>query len=200
LAFFDLFKRKRRPAAAKPKDPIAAFDALLEQLDRQGAEVRKSAAALLASRGELQRSQERYARQREEVGQRIQTASERGDPRAEQLLRKDLEQVERKARDTDEALAKVAVDAELVLELARDLGEQSASLRDERNSARARFDAESLLSDALQKRSQRIQQALVLDAARDELERAHALAEIVREDAAAGEGDAAVRPTLDRIR
>jgi len=197
LALFGLFKRKRR-AAALPKDPIAAFDALLEQLDRQGSEVRKSAAALLASRGELQRAQGRYARQREEIGQRIQTAAGRGDAKAEQVLRKDLGQVEQKARATGEALAKVAGDAELVLELARDLGEQSASLRDERNSARARFDAEHLLTEALHERSKKIEQVLAVDAARDELERAHALAEIVREDA--GDDDAAVRRPPDRIR
>ena len=181
---------------ALPKDPIAAFDAMLELLDRQGSEVRKSAAALLASRGELQRSQARYARQKEEIGERIRTAAERGDSRAEQVLRRDLEQVELKARATDEALAKVAADAELVLELARDLGEQSATLRDERNSARARFDAEQVLSDALQKRSARIEQVLALDAARDELEKAHALAEIVREDAV----EDAAMPPRERIR
>ncbi len=140
-SFFGLFRRKAK-AKAPPKDPIAAFDALLEQLDRQGSEVRKSAAALLTSRGELQRSQERYARQREEIGQRIQTAASRGDGGAEKVLRKDLEQVEVRARQTDEALARVAGDAELVLELARSLNEQSASLREERNSARARLDAE----------------------------------------------------------
>jgi hypothetical protein len=196
-SLFGFFRRKAK-AKAPPKDPIAAFDALLEQLDRQGSEVRKSAAALLASRGELQRSQERYARQREEVGQRIQTAVSRGDAGAEKVLRKDLEQVEARARQTDEALAKVGGDAELVLELARSLSEQSASLREERNSARARLDAESLLTGALSERSARIAQVLAVDAARDELERAHALAEIVREDAVE---DAAMPPLPgDRIR
>ncbi|HYV46942.1 MAG TPA: hypothetical protein VFA20_18885 [Myxococcaceae bacterium] len=202
-SLFGLFRRKgKEKAKAKAKalsrDPIAAFDALLEQLDRQGSEVRKSAAALLASRGELQRSQERYARQREEIGQRIQTAGERGDGKAEKVLKQDMDQVEAKARQTEEALEKVAADAELVLELARSLGEQSAALRDERNSARARLDAESLLTGALTERAARIEQVLAVDAARDELERAHALAEIVREDALE---DAALPPgTPDRVR
>jgi hypothetical protein len=195
-SLFGLFRRKPK-AKAPPRDPIAAFDALLEQLDRQGSEVRKSAAALLASRGELQRSQERYARQQEEIHQRIRTAVERGDPGAQKVLRKDLGLVEAKAQQTDEALAKVAEDAELVLELARSLGEQSASLREERNSARARMDAETLLTGALTERAARIEQVLAVDAARDELERAHALAEIVREDAL---DDAALPPGPGRVR
>ena len=181
-SLFGLFRRKPK-AKPLPKDPIAAFDAVLEQLDRQGSEVRKSAAALLASRGELQRSLERYARQEEEIAQRIQTAAGRGDARAEKVLGKDLDQVRAKARQSEEALAKVGGDAELVLELARSLAEQSAALRDERNSARARLDAETLLTGALTERAARIEQVLAVDAARDELERAHALAEIVREDA-----------------
>jgi len=198
-SLFGFFRRKgKAKAKALPKDPIAAFDALLEQLDRQGSEVRKSAAALLTSRGELQRSQERYARQQEEIAQRMQTAAERGDGKAEKVLKKDLQQVAAKAQQTEEALAKVAADAELVLELARSLGEQSASLREERNSALARLDAETLLTGALTERAARIEQVLAVDAARDDLERAHALAEIVREDALE---DAALPPeTPDRVR
>jgi hypothetical protein len=196
-SLFGLFRRKPK-AKAPPKDPIAAFDALLEQLDRQGSEVRKSAAALLASRGELQRSQERYARQQEEIHQRIRQAVERGDGGAEKVLRRDLDQVQARARQTDEALAKVATDAELVLELARSLGEQSTTLREERNSARARLDAETILTGALTERAARIEQVLALDAARDDLERAHALAEIAREDAVE---DAALTPgTTNRVR
>lgn len=196
-SLFGLFRRKPK-AKAPPKDPIAAFDALLEQLDRQGSEVRKSAAALLTSRGELQRSQERYQRQREEIAQRIQTAAGNGDAKAEKVLKKDLDQVEAKARQTEEALAKVAADAELVLELARSLGEQSSTLREERNSARARLDAETLLTGALTERAARIEQVLAVDAARDELERAHALAEIAREDAL--EDAALPEGTPERVR
>ena len=192
-SLFALFKRKRRAA---PEDPVAAFDALLEQLERQGAGVRRAAAALLASRGELQRSQARYVRQREELGQRLQTAAGLGDERAERVLRQDLERVERGARDTEEGLARVAGDAEVLLELARDLGERSAALRQERDSARARRDAEQLFTAALRQRTSRIEQVLAVDAARDELERAHALAEIAREDA----GIAAPPPSPERTR
>jgi phage shock protein A len=178
---FSLFKRRKKDA--RPKDPIAAFDAVLEQLDRQGAEVRKSAAALLASKGELVRSQERYLRQRAEIEARIATAGDRGDQKAEAVLRRDLDQAERSLRSTEEALARVDGDAAVLLDLARELGEQSAQLRAERNSARARLDAEGLVTEALKQRSRRIEQVLAVDAARDELERAHALADLYREDA-----------------
>ncbi|HVE86994.1 MAG TPA: hypothetical protein VND93_29260 [Myxococcales bacterium] len=197
-SLFGLFKRRRRRPAA-PEDPIAAFDALLDQLDRQGAEVRRSAAALLASRGELQRHQAKSERQRQEINERIQTAAGRGDARAEQVLRRDLDLMERGARATEASLVKVEADAQVLLELARDLQEQTDTLREERNSARVRRDAEQLVTGAIQERSARIQQALAVDAARDELERAHALAEIVREDAGLS-GNAAAPPPRDRTR
>ena len=38
---------KKKPAALKSTDPLAVFDAVIGSLDRQGAEVRKSAATLL---------------------------------------------------------------------------------------------------------------------------------------------------------
>ena len=137
---FGLFRRRRRPRASAPtpRDPIAAFDALIEQLDRQGSEVRRSAAALLASRGELQRRQERAARQREELERRLQTAAARGDAKSEAVLRRDLASLEKSDQATGTALDKVAADTEVLLELSRDLTEQSASLRDERLGARAR--------------------------------------------------------------
>lgn len=184
---FSLFKRRKKDVP--PKDPIAAFDAVIEQLERQGAEVRKSAAALLAAKGELVRSQERYRRQRVEMQARIETAGERGDRKAETVLRRDLEQAERSLRSTEEALARVDGDAAVLMDLAQDLGEQSAQLRMERNSARARLDAENVVTDTLKQRTRRIEQVLAVDAARDELERAHALADIYREDAGVAPGE-----------
>jgi chromosome segregation ATPase len=188
---FSLFKRRKKDVP--PKDPIAAFDAVIEQLERQGAEVRKSAATLLAAKGELTRSWERYQRQRVEMEARIGTARERGDGKAEAILRRDLEQAQKNLQSTEEGLARVEGDAEVLLELARELTDQSTHLRAERNSARARLDADSAVTETLKHRSRRIEQVLAVDAARDELERAHALADVYREDAG-------VVPPRERVR
>ena len=47
---------KKKDAKKKPADPPAAFDQLIEDLERQGAEIRKSAATLLALKGDLSRA------------------------------------------------------------------------------------------------------------------------------------------------
>src|SRR5690606_14579285 len=74
LDMFFGFWRKKRKERKKPADPLAAFDQLIEDLERQAAEVRKSAATLLAIKGELTRSAERYTRQMADMAGRYKVA------------------------------------------------------------------------------------------------------------------------------
>jgi hypothetical protein len=176
VALFGFLRRKRE----RPKDPLAAFDALLEQLERQASQVRKSAAALLTARSELVRIRERQDGQLEDLRARLGAVS---DAKATEILTRDRQLLESTAAESERALHKASADAEILLELAKELGDQSAALQKERASARVQLEAERAFSAAIAQKSARIERLLAVDAARDEIERAHALAQIVREDA-----------------
>jgi phage shock protein A len=173
---------RRKKAAAKPVDPIAAYDGLVEDLQRQGSEVRRSAATLLALRGDLERDRDRNAKRAEDARVRCAEAAEKGDARAERVLRRDHEQSLKKVQAAEEALAEAEADAELLLEAAREIADQVAELEAERDSARARFKAGQVVTEVLRERAHKFSQVLALDAARDEVERAHQLAQIYREE------------------
>ncbi|HLL02878.1 MAG TPA: hypothetical protein VK539_20030 [Myxococcaceae bacterium] len=177
---FGWFRRKDKKK--KPEDPLAAFDQLIEDLERQAAEVRKSAATLLALKGELSRSVERYSRRLLELDERRTVADSRGDARSASVLMKDKEQTETLLKSTREALERAEGDSRLLLEAANDVGARVLELRTERQSASARLVAGGLVTGVMRERADRIQRVLALDAARDEIERAHALADIYREE------------------
>jgi phage shock protein A len=177
---FPFWRRKKAPP--QPVDPIAAYDGLIEDLQRQGAEVRKSAATLLALRGDLERDRDRNTRRAQDARVRCEQAAEKGDARAERVLRRDQEQSLKKVQAAEEALAEAEADAQLLLDAARDIADQVADLETERNSARARFKAGQVVSEVLRERAQKFSQVLALDAARDEVERAHQLAQIYRDE------------------
>ena len=179
--FFGLL-RKRKKEPSRPVDPLAALDSLIENLERQGAEVRKSAATLLALKGDLSRAVERYTRRLEDIASRRATAELRGDLRAVAVLRKDREQAESLLASTRDSLERADADGKLLLEAAAELGDRVVELRRERESASARLAVGGLVTEALRERGARFEQALVVDAARDEVERAHALADIYREE------------------
>ncbi|MFP2960770.1 PspA/IM30 family protein [Myxococcus sp. 1LA] len=181
--FFGLF-RKRKKEPSRPADPLAAFDQLIENLDRQAAEVRKSAATLLALKADLSRAEERYARRLGELTTRRATAKERGDAQAVRVLEKDQTQAEDLLASTRDSLERAQSDGRLLLEAASELGDRVAELRRERESASARLTVGGLVTEALRERVARFDEALVVDAARDEVERAHALADIYREEKA----------------
>lgn len=180
--FFDWLRKKTPKKPARGVDPLAAFDQLIEDLERQGAEVRKSAATLLALKGELSRSQERYARRLEELARRKAVADTQGDAKISQTLERDRVQAESLLNTTRESLLRAEQDSQLLLEAAADLGNRVAELRTERESASARLAVGGLVSSALRERVERFEKVLAVDAARDEIERAHALAEIYREE------------------
>ncbi len=173
--------RKKKPEK-KPVDPLAAFDQLIEDLERQGAEVRKSAATLLALKGDLTRSAERYVKRLEDIARRRAIADEQGDTKIATTLERDRAQTESLLRTTRESLNRAEQDSKLLLEAAADVGDRVAELRAERESASARLAVGGLVSAALREQVERFDKVLAVDAARDEIERAHALAEIYREE------------------
>lgn len=179
-------KKKKKEEEKKPADPLAAFDQLIEDLERQGAAVRKSAATLLALKGELTRSVERYTRQLEDMAGRYQVAESHADLKAMQVLHRDQQQTEALLKSTREALERAEEDARLLLEAATEVGARVTELRTERQSASARLIAGGLVTGAMIEQVERVEKVLALHAARDEIERAHQLAEIYREEREAG--------------
>ncbi len=176
---FGLFKKKS--AVAKSTDPLGVFDAVITSLDRQGAEVRKSAATLLALRSELARDETKYATRATTTKGKLDRAL--GDPKIEKTLRRDLAEAQQLLERTKEAHAQAEANAQLLMEAAEDLSRQLAELQEERQSARARLSAGVMVSDALKTQVANFDRVMKLDRARDEVEKAHALAELYREDA-----------------
>jgi hypothetical protein len=180
---FNFLKRKpKTKEPAKPLDPVAAYDGFIESLERQAAEVRKSAATLLALRGELARDGERYQKRIKELDERVKVAQSKGDARAEKTLRRDREEAEEMVEECEKALASANEDSALLLEAAEDLARRGRELKAERMSARARMRVGAAVSGALARKVEEFDKLMALDAARDEVEKAHALADIYRED------------------
>ena len=180
---FGWLSRKKQGGADKV-DPIAAFDGAIQSIERQGAEVRKSAATLLALRAELLRDEKKYAARLAELDERRVVAAREVDGPAGEAFDRDRGDARQMLEKTGEALASAEVNAKLLLEAAEALGRQAAELRAERQSARARLSAGVVVSEALQNRAAEFDRLMKLDAARDEIERAQALADLYREDAA----------------
>ncbi|PTL75882.1 PspA/IM30 family protein [Vitiosangium sp. GDMCC 1.1324] len=183
MLFDWLRKKKTTPKQAeRPKDPLAAFDQLIEDLERQAAEIRKSAATLLAVRGDLGRHEGRYLKRLEDIAKRRAAADEQGDSKIALALERDRVQTESFLSTTREALNRAEQDGKLLLEAAADIGNRVVELRTERESASARLAVGGLVSAALREQVERFEKVLAVDAARDEIERAHALADIYREE------------------
>lgn len=176
---FGLFKKKP-PVEPKRTDPLAVFDSVIASVERQGAEVRRSAATLLALRAELARDLDKYRQRVTELEDRVARAS--GEPKAEKTLQRDLSEARRMLEKTREAQLEAERDAKLLMEAAEDLARQLGELREERQGARARLSAGLMVSDALKAQVASFDRLMKLDAARDEVEKAHALAELYRED------------------
>ncbi|PZR16664.1 MAG: hypothetical protein DI536_05775 [Archangium gephyra] len=172
---FGFFKRKKEE---KPGDPLAVFDHLIDSIERQSSAARKSAATLLALRAELHRDQEKY---RNRVVA-IEGKRPNADPAVLKVLGRDQTEAQRLLERTDEALAQAEADASLLMETAEELGRQLQELKEERQSARVRFSGSSMVTDALKVQAAQFEKVMQLDAARDEVEKAHALAELYRED------------------
>ena len=120
---FGFFKKKKKIAATQ--DPLAVYDGFIESLERQGAEVRKSAATLLALRGDLTRDVEKYDKRSKDLASRVRTAEEKADARASKTLRRDLEEAEHMREQSEKALISANEDAQLLLEAAADTDRKS---------------------------------------------------------------------------
>ena len=177
---FGFLKKKKK--LVKPKDPLAVYDGFIESLERQGAEVRKSAATLLALKGELTRDLEKYGNRADELERRVFSADAGGDARAARTLRRDLEEAKEMKEQSQKALDSANEDARLLIDAAEDIGKRVAELKSELQSARARLATGKEVSSALKQQVEEFDRVLQLDAARDEIEKARALADIYRED------------------
>ena len=178
---FGFLKRKRK--ASELKDPLAVYDGFIESLERQGAEVRKSAATLLALRGDLTRDVQKYEARAKDLTARVRVAEAKGDLAATRTLRRDLEEAVGMGEQSQKALIDANEDAQLLLEAAGDSAKRVAELKSERQSAKARLATGQVVSSALRQQVEQFDRVLALDAARDEVERARALADVYRDDA-----------------
>lgn len=179
MVFGKLFgRRKAQPA----EDPLAAYDRLIEDLERQSEQLRRSAATLLSVRNELVRTEERMGAQKAELRRRLEEATARGDERAAAVLRRDLLACEQRERATVEASARAQVNAQALLDAASEASSQLTELKTERSAAQATLVASRELSAGLRDRIDRLDRVLRLESARDEVERAHALAEVYRQE------------------
>jgi hypothetical protein len=173
----------RKSSARAQANPLAAYDAELEALERQAAEIRKAAATLLAVRGELTRGANAAARQCADLETRLQLARQQSDSLAERRLTRDRDQAQMAVGVGRERLASADDDLAWLLKAASELSKRIGELRLERQLAHARLVTGQAIEKALSEPAEKIERALALDAARDEVERAHALAEIYREEA-----------------
>ncbi len=175
-------RKKKSSEGETPRDPLVAYDAAIEDMERHAGAVRRSAATLLALKGELTRDLRRCAEEEAALETRTRLATARGDRSVLRTLESDRLDVRRVAIETEAALTSADEDAALLLETAGELARQLAELEAERRSAKARVSVGKVVSEALQARDQKVEQVLALDQARDEVERAHALAQIYREE------------------
>jgi chromosome segregation ATPase len=173
-----MFGFLRRKSPQPPKDPLALYDEALESLDREGAQIRRSAATLFAARAELARSVERYRSQLRQIDERASTA----EKAAKATLGRDADHARRMLASAEETLAKTEANASALEEAGRELMDRLSSLKAERATAQAQLAAGVALETAFRPTAERTRRMLALDHARDEVERAHALAEIYREE------------------
>ncbi len=182
MTVFGFFRKK---TTATPTDPLAAYDGVIDSLERQSAQVRKSAATLLALRGELARDRDRYAKRLVELEARVAEAGEKGDAKAERVLRRDFDEAALLKSQTETALDGAKADAELLMTAAEELAVKVSALKTERLSAKARFAAGATMSETMRAQVEEFDRVVKLDAARDEVEKAHALADLYRDEAKA---------------
>jgi phage shock protein A len=174
---FRWFRRRPPPAP----DPIAAYDDLVSDLEAEAGELRRAAATLLTVRARLGREVEQaLLAARQLQGRSVQASS----PADGEVLRRDAERMDRQAGELREALSRTEVDVGQLKDAATRVASQVEQLRRERELAHARFTAgTALAAEAMRSRADRVRRLVAVDAARDEVERAHALAELWREEA-----------------
>jgi phage shock protein A len=185
MGFFDWLRGKRE---TEPVDPVRAFEQRIDALAARAGALRKSAATLLTVRRDLDRQLESTAKNVETAKANQAKATESGDAQAAEVLGADRERFERDREHLQAQRDKVATDATALTEAVRGIEGDLEQLRRERDSARVQLAASNVLARSRPALEDRVDELLQLDAARDEVERAHALAEIYKEDAAKKHG------------
>ena len=183
MGLWSWFKKRFGRAPPEAEDPVKAFDQRLDTLGARACELRRSAATLLAARGEIDRAIVAAKDAEQQARDRLGKAAGRADIAAvleadaaraaerQQALKEQREKLETEAKALAETVGKVEADAEL--------------LRREREAVQARWKASRTVTEASSKvLSDSFSELAALERARDEVERAHALADITREDLA----------------
>ncbi len=178
----------RRRFARAPKtrrDPLlAAFDQRITELDGRASELRRSAATLLATRGELERGQAAAEMRARQCRVRADEAQKAAEAQARAVSLADAEAADTEARGFAEQMAKVDEDAQAIAETTRKLEGELASLKQERAATEARLTAAAAVAGASRALAEKADQLTALDEARDGVEQAKALADVYREDLA----------------
>ncbi|HLT31403.1 MAG TPA: hypothetical protein VK013_15300 [Myxococcaceae bacterium] len=177
-----LFERWGGGARRAPsEDPLQTYDRLINELERQGTTFRQGAATLLSLRTELREALDTARAQSADVEGRLGLARGRPDARAVAgALEGDLRDLKHRVAELDQQLARADADAALLLEGARAIQEDLKRLQAERDHARHTLTVDHTVSTTLRARVERLEASPMLEAARDEVTRAHALAEIYR--------------------
>ncbi len=177
---FRWFSKEKKAGPAD--DPVRVYDELIASVARQGEAVRQSAATLGVLRSQLKRDGERYRQRIAESAERLKAAEALGDATALNRLHRDATEAKRLATECDEGFARADTDARQLLEVAESLASQLTDLKAERLSAKTRMATNVMTQTSLRARADEFDRWLKLDKARDDIERAHALAELYRED------------------
>jgi phage shock protein A len=175
------FKRKAKTEKPRPVSPLQVFDEVIGSLEKQATEARRSAATLLALRGELKREVDKYESRKQNSAARVLLAKAANDAKALRVLEEDTKTAERNLVKTQEAFALATRDSERLVQAAGAIQKQLAELKEERRSAQARLHLGLEVSATLKQQADDFERLMKLDRARDEVERAHALAELYRE-------------------
>lgn len=176
-------KKKGGGDAKPPTDPMALYDELLLALEQRGEQTRRSAATLLVAKSEISDLVDKCREQHAGLRARLARARELGDARAAEVLTADVERARVTLNEAEAQLGTHVDDVELLTSGARELAARLSSLRAERAIARVKLAAGGAVVEALQHEIDEFTRALKLDRARDEVEKARALADVYREEA-----------------
>jgi len=144
-------------------------------------DLRRSAATLLAARGEIDRALK--AAQAAEEQARARLAQAAGRPDVVSVLEGDLAKARDRQKPLSDERERIDAEAKGLAETVGKVEAEAEALRRERDSVAARLAASRSVAEASSKvLTDSFGEMAALDRARDEVERAHALADLARED------------------
>jgi phage shock protein A len=180
---FGWLKKRFTRKAKVGRDPLLrVFDERVDELERRAAELRLSAATLLATRGDLERGKLAADARAAQCRTRSDQAKKSEDAHGQAVLVADAEAATTEAEGFAKQMMQVDEDARAITETVRKLESELASLRQERAGAEARLTAAAAVTGASRALAEKAYQIRELDEARDGVEKAKALADVYRED------------------